>query len=344
MKFFSQKTFTPIILMILVLFLASQTGCTEKAGNPTNEANPATRSGSSAKDEGIKAGKIVFVDQGDIWVMDLGSGEKKNITCSPENETRPRWSPDGKKIAFTRQERLLNVYIVNADGSGLTRLTGGTPGSDFAPAWSPDGKKITFLSSRDRPDSKFPNAEIYLMNPDGSVQTRLTGGFELENPDCLWWSFDGSQIAVHEEGTGGGTGISLVNAATGKVGRIEALREAMKKEGIKFSLINFYLFNPRDTNLIACSLYDMSKGKGDSKNGVYIFDQGSGSLKKICSYDAGALGWFRDGTALVYLEKGRIYSIQKDGAGPVMLEDLTVQGPGTDYSELDLYWPGMAPK
>jgi len=59
------------------------------------------------------------------------------------------------------------VYTMNADGSGQTRLTN-SPGLDFWPAWSSDGTKIVFTSDRDG------NGEVYTMNADGSAQTRIT--------------------------------------------------------------------------------------------------------------------------------------------------------------------------
>ncbi|MEJ7862326.1 MAG: Calx-beta domain-containing protein, partial [Pyrinomonadaceae bacterium] len=59
------------------------------------------------------------------------------------------------------------IYVMNADGSGQTRLTNNA-GVNVYPAFSPDGSKIAFASARDG------NAEIYVMNADGSGQTRLT--------------------------------------------------------------------------------------------------------------------------------------------------------------------------
>ena len=67
---------------------------------------------------------------------------------------------------------------MNADGSGVTRLTNNTS-SDAYPVFSPDGQKIAFTSTRDG------NSEIYLMNADGTNQTRLTNNTSFDG----WPSF-----------------------------------------------------------------------------------------------------------------------------------------------------------
>jgi TolB protein len=95
--------------------------------------------------------------------------------------------PFNGKIAFTSNRDGDNeIYAMNADGSGQTKLTTSGGGNDLA-AWSPDGKKIAFVSFRDG------NFEIYKMNADGSGQTRLTNNPALEGQPA--WSPDGKKIA-----------------------------------------------------------------------------------------------------------------------------------------------------
>ena len=64
------------------------------------------------------------------------------------------WSPDGQKVAFDGNG---DLYVMNADGSGLRRLTR-NPACDRGPAWSPDGRKIAFGG----------NGHIFVINVDGS--------------------------------------------------------------------------------------------------------------------------------------------------------------------------------
>jgi TolB protein len=99
----------------------------------------------------------------------------------------PFWSPDGSRIVFqsNRIDENSEIYVMNADGSGLVRLTS-APGDDLTPAWSPDGEWIVFQSHRDG------NPEIYRMRPDGSEQVNLTNDrVEDSHPK---WSPDSRRI------------------------------------------------------------------------------------------------------------------------------------------------------
>jgi Tol biopolymer transport system component len=127
-----------------------------------------------------------------IAVMNADGTGLTRLTDNPRltYDFQPAWSPDGTKIAFSRQEILGagNIYIMDADGTGVTRLTNVTQRAswDTEPDWSPDGSKIVF----------FQNGGIWIMNPDGTAQTQLTS--DAQSPT---WSPDGTKIAFLSSGS-----------------------------------------------------------------------------------------------------------------------------------------------
>lgn len=98
------------------------------------------------------------------------------------------------RIAFAaRQEEDLEIYLINADGSGLVTLTNNEE-DDYEPAWSPDGSQLTFTSNRDK------DFDIYLMEADGGHVTRLTESAPFDGGAA--WSPDGRQLAFTSEQDG----------------------------------------------------------------------------------------------------------------------------------------------
>jgi Tol biopolymer transport system component len=99
--------------------------------------------------------------------------------------------PNGS-IAFQRADAQgTEVWSMTPNGSGQVKLT--DEGQNSNPAWSPDGSKIAFTSDRDG------NAEIYVMNADGSAETRLTDNVGYDGGPA--WSPDGLKIAFHRFGS-----------------------------------------------------------------------------------------------------------------------------------------------
>ncbi len=93
-------------------------------------------------------------------------------------------------IAFaTDRDGNYEIYVMQSDGSALTRLTN-LPEGDWDPAWSPDGNRIAF-----RHNENNTRGQIYVMNADGTGQANLSNN--AANDEGPAWSADGSAIAFH---------------------------------------------------------------------------------------------------------------------------------------------------
>jgi Tol biopolymer transport system component len=87
----------------------------------------------------------------DLYRMPLGGGDAVPLTDLPGDEFRPRWSPDGREIAFYANSPACGgrqVIMTIPAGGGVPTALSCSPGSDASPSWSPSGLAIAFLSSR----------------------------------------------------------------------------------------------------------------------------------------------------------------------------------------------------
>ena len=126
--------------------------------------------------------KIAFANNNRIMTVNV---DGSNPVALPPAwpSNRPAWSPLGGKIAFKNDG---GVYVMNDDGSDIVKLAS-AEGGISKPSWSPDGSKIAFSH----------HGEIYIMNSDGANQVKLTDnsgrpGVDDRNPS---FSPDGTHIA-----------------------------------------------------------------------------------------------------------------------------------------------------
>ncbi len=96
----------------------------------------------------VSATQIAFAYAENIWVVSRAGGAAQRLTSFQGTTDGPKFSPDGKLIAFTgTYEGNADVYVVPATGGEPKRLTW-HPGADNVTGWTPDGKRVVFSSSR----------------------------------------------------------------------------------------------------------------------------------------------------------------------------------------------------
>ena len=140
-----------------------------------------------------------------ICGMKSDGSEKRHLLEKRLATTDPAWSPDGRQIAFTRNEDIGeyttftddDVFMMDADGGNVRQLTPELDGSSSGqPAWSPDGRTIAFVRAQSRASAVVSSTplvfgELVLMDADGGETTRLTRG----EPDAApAWYPDGGEI------------------------------------------------------------------------------------------------------------------------------------------------------
>lgn len=202
----------------------------------------------------------------------------------------PAWSPDGRKIAFTRGGGVNGqIYLMNIDGTHQTQLTNNT-GDNRWLSWSHDSSKIAFASDRDHPMSmqfnKPSRYEIYVINVNGTGERQLT----FDNSQSLYptWAPDGKTIAF-TSGSDDSAAIYRIGADGSGQSRLsggteEFVMPAWSPNGAKIAMLK------RD-------FFDRS---------IYLMNaDGSGIVKFTTAPERPAyLSWSLDGALIAFSAKG----------------------------------------
>jgi hypothetical protein len=240
----------------------------------------------------------------DTFVGPLGGGiclGGVRIT-DPKEDFAVTWSPDGKRLAFTRSTGALtaDVFVADANGSHLRNLTRASAQYSWAPDWSPDGQRIVFVASD--PDVE----QLVTIRPDGSDR-RPVPGTETDSNGQLSgprWAPDGSLIGytrygdirvVHPDGSDDRVlvpnAVSLAWAPDGR--RIAFSRDGdlafANSDGSEIAVIThtrdayetLAAFSPDGSKLVYTSLDSAPRGVQGPGDHTYLTDADGGHRREL---------------------------------------------------------------
>lgn len=230
---------------------------------------------------------------------------------------QPECSPDGNKIAFASKYRRTHshmhteeIYIINTDGTGETRLTYTLTPSEYGaqyPTWFPIGPKITFWWKSEV--NPFTYADTFIMKPDGTKQKPLNLGIPF-----LSWSPDGKKFVSFDDGE-----IYVMNAdGTGKTPLTNnAYSDSFpvwSPDGTKIAFVSDRVDNPWVDN----DIYTMNAVDGSDQTRLTFTNKDSDPA------------WSPDGTKIVFTSPRdgnyNIYTMNADGSEQTR---LTFDGAGS---------------
>ena len=136
-------------------------------------------------------GRVTFSYLGDIWVANEDGSNVQRLTVHKARDVYPRFSPDGKWIAFSSDRNgNLDVYLIPAEGGTVKQLTSHSA-DDTVLNWTPDGQRVLFSSNRG--EDFMP--KLYTVSTNGGMPTNAGVDMGVQGS----YSPDGRRLAYNQK-------------------------------------------------------------------------------------------------------------------------------------------------
>lgn len=253
--------------------------------------------------------KIAFVSKkaakSDIQVINYDGTELINVTNHQSIIITPRWSPDGKFLAFTSfKDGRPEVYIRNLL-SGTEKKVAAFEGLNMCGSFSPDGQKLLLTLSKDG------NEEIYMLEIDTLKLTRLTDNYYIDVSPA--WSPDGKKIAFVSNRSG-----------SPQIYIMDAVGNNVKRVTYEGTYNTSPSWSPRSDRIAY-------EGLKNNKYQIFSVDADGNNTVQLTSdhADNKSPAWSPSGRQIVYVSqkgsKSKIFIMNSNGSNPRVLEEYGIK-------------------
>ncbi len=269
---------------------------------------------------------LVFDLLGDIYTMPVSGGQATLVRGGAAYETMPRFSPDGKRIAFTSdRDGLENIWTMNLSGGDLKQLSFERERQVSNPAWTPDGRYVV-ARKHFRNTRSLGAGEMWLYHIAGSAGIKLTDRRNWEqNATEPTVSPDGRYVFFSEDVSPGGGfqynrnphgGIYVIQRLDRETGQRttwlggtgSALRAQISPDGKTMAFVR------RVDTTSVLFLHDMESGENRALwNGLDLDQQEAWAI--FGTYPGYA--WTPDGKSIVISAKGKFWRVDVANGSPV---------------------------
>jgi Tol biopolymer transport system component len=331
-----------------ISFISTRSGKNEiwvrrisEKGHPEGEPVQVSRGFASRISNWAKDGKIgisLNTSASNIFVIDLETGKETQLRKILASERHPRWSPDGRQIAFISVREKRELLTIPAGGGEARKVLMNVPNPNqnryiTRPSWLPDGKKLIFGGF-----FGYDSQGIWMVPAEGGVPQKMEFDFDTR-VECCDISPDGAYIAFDYIGAKEGNPIMgsrpfekdiyvipFKGGAPMRITRIE-------KSGLSFG---FPRWSP-DGKRIAFHSIDWFAGhEGKESDEIWVCEFPDGEPRSITKKMKGIVGhlsWLPDGKTIIFSKiernKDQIYAIPANGGD---IKKLNIEGFSPDFS------------